>query len=88
MELLLDSNELLDLGDNLQQVSVYCQAGCCWLTQAGDSRDHILHAGQSHRISMRGKVMVTATAATRLQLIAAQERNQVPLPWRQFCCTR
>lgn len=76
MDLQLEKNELLDLGDDLRTVSVHCQAGCCWLTQAGDSRDHILHAGQSHTLSRRGKVLVMATAPTRLQLIGEPDQEK------------
>ena len=88
MDLQLDTYELLDLGDDLRAVSVHCQAGCCWLTLAGDSRDHILHAGQSHTITQRGKVLVMATAATRLQLIAEPEHERVASPWRHLWANR
>lgn len=87
MQLLLNKYELLELGDDLRSVSVHCQAGCCWLTLAGDSRDHILHAGQSHIIRQRGKVLVLATAATRLQLIGEPKRERLDSLWRQSCCS-
>jgi Protein of unknown function (DUF2917) len=85
MQLLLEPSELLDLGKNLQAVDISCQAGCCWLTQAGDSRDHILRAGQSHTIRLPGKVLVTATETTRLQLTGERKRSTHNSPWRQFC---
>lgn len=69
MQLLLEKNELLDLGHELRQVSVHCREGCCWLTVEGDNRDHILTAGHRHTIRQSGRVMVTALAKTRVQLV-------------------
>ncbi len=79
MEMLLGKNELLDLGHELRQVSVYCREGCCWLTVEGDNRDHILTAGNSHSIRLSGRVVLTALAKTRLQLVRdAEELLIVP----------
>lgn len=77
MEMLLEKNELLDLGNKLRQVSIYCQEGCCWLTLEGDNRDHILTGGNSHTIRSSGRVMLTALANTRLQLIRSREKPLV-----------
>ncbi len=75
MEMLLEKNELLDLGHKLRQVSVYCLEGRCWLTVEGDNRDHILTAGNSHNIRVPGRVMLTALARTRLQLVRGREKT-------------
>lgn len=88
MQLLLEKNELFDFGENPGAVSVHCQAGCCWLTQAGDSRDHILRAGQSHNVLSRGKVLVMAIAATQLQVLPALNNSNAVSLWRQACCSR
>ena len=68
MELLLNKRELLNLGENLRGVSIVCREGRCWLTQAGDSRDHILAAGGSFTVHSCGKLIVTATEDCRLML--------------------
>jgi len=88
MDLLLKQNELVDLGADLRGVSVHCQAGCCWLTQAGDSRDIILHAGHSHTINRPGKVLVMATETTRLQLLVEAKQERVSSPWKQLWVNR
>lgn len=85
MEILLKKNELLDLDTELRGLKILCQAGVCWLTQAGDSRDHILRAGQSFCAAARGRLIVTATNDCRLMLVAAPERVHRDSFWQQFC---
>lgn len=84
MQLLLNKNELLDLGTDLRLVSIHCQEGYCWLTQTGDNQDHILHAGQSHTFTQRGKVLVTAMMESRLELIAEPKGAVSTSFWRLF----
>ena len=84
MELLLKKQELLDLGNDLRGVTIHCRSGCCWLTQADDSRDHILQAGASFRVRGRGQLLVTASNACRLELVAAPATER-PFSWRQLC---
>jgi hypothetical protein len=68
MVLMLENSELLDLGEKLQGVCIECLDGRCWLTQAGDSRDHLLGAGDSFTIRTGGRLIITATKACRLKL--------------------
>ncbi len=84
MEILLHRNELLDLGDNLYGVRIICQAGRCWLTQAGDNRDHILRSGQGFSVKMRGQLVVTATEDCRLMLASEPASVKLNSPWRQL----
>lgn len=86
MEIVLVGNELLDLGDNLRGVEVLCRSGRCWLTQAGDGRDHVLPAGGRVRIHSQGRVIVTASDKCRLQLIAETVPEGNRSFWRQLCC--
>ncbi|GEM_PF-857648 len=81
MELLLNERELLDLGENLRGVRIVCRQGRCWLTQAGDSRDHILRAGNSFMVSANGQLIITATESCRLMLIEplVQHRQSRPV---------
>ncbi len=68
MELLLNKRELLDLGENLRSVRIVCREGRCWITQAGDTRDHILGTGDSFTAKTSGKLIITATESCRLML--------------------
>ena len=81
MELILNKRELLDLGENLCGVSIVCREGRVWLTQAGDSRDHILRAGDSFTASTSGQLIVTAIESCRLMLVepAVQHRQSSPI---------
>lgn len=85
MEIVLKKNELLDLGDNLSGVEVLCRTGRCWLTQSGDSRDHILPAGSRVRIHTRGRVIVSASENCSLQLRAETIAENNRSFWRQLC---
>jgi len=68
MELLLNKRELLDLGENQQGVSIVCREGRCWITQAGDSRDHILGIGDKFVVNSSRQLIITATEPCRLML--------------------
>ena len=68
MELLLNKREMLDLGENLHGVSIVCREGRCWITQAGDSRDHILCVGDRFVVNSSGQLIITATEPCRLML--------------------
>lgn len=88
MQLQLDKQEVFNLGDDLRAVRILCRSGCCWLTQAGDDRDHILRAGRSCTITRRGRVLVLATVETRLQLIAEPAGDQQVSLWRRLVSGR
>lgn len=68
MVLMLENRELLDLGEKLRGMQIDCLDGRCWLTQAGDSRDHLLGAGDSFTVRTDGRLIITATKACRLKL--------------------
>ena len=68
MELLLNNREMLDLGEDLHGVSIVCREGRCWITQAGDSRDHILGVGDRFVVNSSGKLIISATESCRLVL--------------------
>ena len=68
MELLLNKQEMLDLGNDLHGVSIVCRNGRCWITQAGDSRDHILGVGDRFVVKSSGQLIITATEPCRLML--------------------
>ena len=68
MELLLNKMELLDLGENLLGVSIVCREGQCWITQTGDSRDHILGVGDRFMVRSGGQLVITAMEPCRIML--------------------
>jgi hypothetical protein len=84
MQLQLNKQELLNLGENLRAVKLYCRSGCCWLTQAGDDRDHILRAGHSRLFTRPGKVLVMAITETQLQLTAEPAGEMTASFWRKL----
>ncbi len=73
MELLLEKDELLDLGQMESEIRIYCREGCCWLTVEGDNRDHVLSSGGNCAVNQRGRMIVTALAPTRLQLVTSAQ---------------
>ena len=87
MEILLQRNELFDLGKNLSGRRVICQSGCCWLTQAGDNRDHVLRSGDCFDISLRGQLLITATENCRLLLVAEPDVITAGSPWQPLTCS-
>lgn len=83
MRLWLESDELLCLPRGTQGLTVCCEQGTAWLTQAGDSRDHILWKGRRHRLGMRGKVTIWADSPCVLRLEAPAPRGTLGLRWRR-----
>jgi hypothetical protein len=43
-------------------------AGCLWVTQQGDTTDHVLEAGESFRVTRDGDTLVHAFREVRLQI--------------------
>ncbi len=85
MELLLGKQEMLDLGEDLQGVSIICRQGRCWITQTGDSRDHILGVGSRFTVNTSGQLIITATESCRLMLSGFDVQSQVS--WLAACRT-
>ena len=83
MEMLLKQRELLDLGAELQGVKIVCQHGQCWITQAGDSRDHILRRGGNFTIRAKGQVIITATESCRIMLVESNKRANLQTHYRE-----
>lgn len=57
--IILRPNRLLRLRDG-RDVVVGVDSGTVWLTQDGDMRDIILHAGESFRVDRDGTVLLQA----------------------------
>ena len=82
MELLLEKQELLDLGENLHGVRIVCREGRCWITQTGDSRDHLLGTGGSFNVYSKGHLIITATETCRLMLSDYGLQDKTFFAWR------
>ena len=57
------------------------QAGCVWLTQAGDSNDYFVSAGQLHVVTRPGRVVIesfTPQASMRVLLGVPAARPGFP----------
>ncbi len=77
MELLLNSKEVIELGNDLSGTRICCQAGLCWVTLEGDSRDYILRAGSSFEIHSSGRVLVTALSPARVLLAELTQQSRL-----------
>jgi hypothetical protein len=73
---------MLDLGEDLQGVSIICRQGRCWITQTGDSRDHILGVGGRFMVNTSGQLIITATESCRLMLYGPDVINQRSRPFK------
>ena len=62
--------------------SIVCDSGTVWVTQEGDPRDIILHAGESFTIDRNGPALVQAFEAGAISITrsAVQSRASVPAP--------
>lgn len=76
MELLLNKQELLNLGGDMNGIRIVCREGRCWITQSGDSRDHILGAGDRFRVKASGQLIITATEPCRLMLVDCVQNQE------------
>lgn len=81
MEMLLNKQELLDLGKELQGVKIVCREGCCWITLPGDNRDHIVKHGNSFIVRSKGHVIITAMESCRLMLTDSQSAGRLDQPF-------
>ena len=82
MEMILEQRELLDLGETLQGVKIVCQHGQCWITQSGDSRDHILRRGGNFTIRAKGQVIITAAESCRIMLVETNKAANLQAHYR------
>jgi hypothetical protein len=73
MKLLLDAGELLDLGTKCGNRTLRCETGLLWVTIENDSRDLFLRPGRNLRLPHRGRVVVQAMGAAKLQLSSRAE---------------
>jgi len=66
----LRENAILSLNAAKLPPGIRCIDGLIWITQEGDDRDRVLHAGQVWRPSTQGKVVVTAMCDARMEMVS------------------
>lgn len=67
----LHDGELLGIRGNNSGKVISCRAGVLWLTQQGDTADHLIRAGEDFAVSRRGLVLITALAEAEFEVGAA-----------------
>ncbi len=60
---------------------VECLSGAVWLTQEGDSRDHVLAPGDARVIESSGRVAVQALRTARVRIVDPSPRRSAAA-WR------
>lgn len=68
MDILLEKGEMLVVNGSRQGCCARCEAGTLWITQKGDSRDHLLRSGGGFQSFLSGRIVVTALSAARFSL--------------------
>ena len=67
-QLYLCDGETLTLRPGRNGVEIVCLEGSVWVTQTGDSEDHVVRAGGSFVSWKRGKVVVQAMGSAGLAI--------------------
>jgi hypothetical protein len=81
--IMLAPRQLHDIPD-ASGVTVTCRAGSVWLTVDGDPNDYILEAGESFALPGRGRVLVYALGAARIDLASDHSRKETIAMFRRF----
>lgn len=80
MEILLPENETLSIDKVPENVRIVCRSGRIWLTQSGDSRDFLLHAGESFTSKSRGQLVLWALAAAQVDI--SSQAREAAISWQ------
>ena len=82
MEILLQKGEVLRFAEGAGWWRLVCQAGCVWVTQQGDGRDHILEANQGRKFGAGGDLVLEAWCESKVLLQIRQPKDSSPLALR------
>ncbi len=77
----LEQGGLLRLG-GVAGVVIGCTRGVLWITEEGDPRDHVLIAGERHRVHGRGLVVAEALRDSALWLCRPVRVRKLPMERR------
>jgi len=78
MELMIESGRIVCLVDAQDQV-IRCREGALWITEDCSPDDITLGTGQSTRLHRRGKTVVFAVVASRVEIEGPVRRPLAPL---------
>ncbi|WP_022669073.1 DUF2917 domain-containing protein [Desulfospira joergensenii] len=67
MEIKLSRKEICFIDGDARNISIKCTTGSLWITQPNDPYDHILHIGDIHNVSQKGKVVMFAVADSAIK---------------------
>ncbi len=67
----LDEGALVDVQPPTNGVKIEVESGNLWVTQEGDSSDHVLGPGQSFRIAGCGLIVVQALRNAAFRVLAS-----------------
>lgn len=66
----LRENAILALNAGKLPRALRCTQGLVWITQESDTRDRVLHAGNTWHPATHGKITVTAMSDARVEMIS------------------
>ena len=73
MKYLMEKNDLICFEGSPSKISVTCETGALWVTQANDRTDRVLMAGESLDIQKKGKVAVLGCKDSMMSLKSQDE---------------
>lgn len=81
MEIFLQQGEIFNLEGDARELTIRCLGGRLWITQPGDSRDHLLAPGQAMTVGRKGRIVVLATSEARVQFKKPLAGRRCSRPW-------
>ena len=76
-EVQMPANSLLRVEGDSRGIKILCRSGSRWITQEGDSRDHLLEKMGDFAINRDGLVVVQALTDTEIVVSPEIERDSV-----------
>jgi Protein of unknown function (DUF2917) len=80
IEVQMPANSLLRVEGGSGGIKILCRSGSCWITQEGDSQDHLLEKMGDFTIYRDGLVVVQALTDTEIVVSSEKERRSVCSP--------
>lgn len=68
MEILLRKDESFTIAGNGDGVLIVCREGVLWVTQTGDTRDHLLNPGERYTACGNGVIVIEALRPAELRI--------------------
>ncbi len=68
MKYVISKNEMIFLDGNPAEISIQCEEGTLWVTQAGDAYDHIIKQSEIFQVKGKGKVAIMGQQDSTISL--------------------